>query len=75
MLLGAGHGGDIGAGGLAGQLATRGNGPSPSKKLTIAEALLARKHTLVAVRIGAITAQPLAATVVATLVGDVGRHG
>ena len=74
--LGAGHGRDIGAGCLASQLATRRDGTRPSKELAIAKALLAGQHTLVAVWIGAVAAQTLAAAVVAALGGRVDvRHG
>lgn len=74
---GAGDSRDISAGCLASQLAARGNGAGPSKELAVAKALLACQETLVAVWIGAVAAQALAAAVVAALGGrgDVGHGG
>lgn len=60
----------------AGQLAAAGDGARPTEQLPIAETLLARGGTLVAVWVRPITSEPLPAAVVARLRGRLHRaHG
>lgn len=60
----------------AGQLAAAGDGARPTKQLPIAETLLARGGTLVAMWVRPITSEPLPAAVVARLRGRLHRaHG
>lgn len=63
--------------GPAGEFAATCHGTGPSEKLAVPKTLFSYEETLIAVRVGAVTAEPLTAAVVTGFLGrvDVGGHG